>query len=313
MAKAGHAPGVKKYVEENPEAVLAGCCDVDISRAEEFCRDFGFVNAYDDYNKMLDAEKPDVVMITCPVAFTAPIAIDVMGKGYHVIMEKPPGITKEDTIEIHQCAVKNNVHARVAFNRRYMPLINMLKKELEEVGKPIHHIDCHFVRQSRIEPDFCTTAIHGIDTVKFLAGSDYAKIDFSYQDYTYKETDLCNYYLNAEFENGVFANINFMRCSGCTVERIHVSCEEYTFFLETPVWGGADIPGKLTCLHDGTAYKIINGTESEMFECSGFYDENASFFDIIRSGAEPSSDVSTGIQSVDVANYMRNRLPSYKK
>lgn len=313
MAYGGHAPGAKKYVSENEGTVLAGCCDTDIEKAERFCREFGFVNAYTDYRTMLDSEKPDVVMLTCPVALTAPIAMDVMNKGYHIIMEKPPGVSKEDTKAIHECAVKNNVHARVAFNRRYMPLINELKKEILSVGKPIHHIDCHFIRQNRVEPDFCTTAIHGIDTVKFLAGSDYKKIDFVYQDYTYNDNNICNYYLNAEFDNNVFANINFLRCSGCTVERIHVSCEEYTFFLETPVWGGADVPGKLECLNGGRVYKSITGKESEMFECSGFYDENASFFDIVRSGAEPSSDVETGIQSVDIADYMRKRLPSYSK
>ena len=59
---------------------------------------------------------------------------------------------------------------QVAFNRRYTPLVVELKRRL--AGATIQHIDCQFYRVGRTGSDFTTTAIHGIDTVRFLAGCD---------------------------------------------------------------------------------------------------------------------------------------------
>ena len=42
--------------------------------------------------------------------------------------------------------------------------------------QPIQSITCTFSRYRRRDPDFTTTAVHGIDAVRFLAGSDYAKL-----------------------------------------------------------------------------------------------------------------------------------------
>lgn len=313
MAKTGHAPSVKKYAAETSDTVLAACCDVDIKKAQLFKEEFGFVHAYTDYQEMLAEEKPDVVLILVSVKLTAKIAVDVMNQGYSVIMEKPPGMNIQEAKKIHECAVRNNVHARVAFNRRYMPLIQALVDEIRACGKMIHHADCHFIRCTRTESDFCTTAIHGIDTMKYIIGSDYKKATFTYQDYVYQESQICNYYIAAEFENSATANINFIRCGGCVVERIHVSAEDYTFFVELPVWGGMDIPGKITCSYMGNVYKTIIGDKDAMYECSGFYDENVTFFEKLRSGAVPFSDVATGIQSVEIADLLRNRVKEYVK
>jgi len=313
MAKTGHAPSVKKYAAETPDTVLAACCDVELCKATFFAQEFGFEHAYTDYHEMLAKEKPDVVLVLVPVKFTAMVAMDVMNAGYSVIMEKPPGMNVQETKAIHECAVRNNVHARVAFNRRYMPLVDALVKEIRACGKSINHADCHFIRCARTEADFCTTAIHGIDTMKYIMSCDYRKAQFTYQDYLYQGNSICNYYIAAEFENGATANINFIRCGGCVVERLHVSAEDYSFFAELPVWSGMDSPGKITCSHLGEVYKTIIGDKDTMYESSGFYDENASFFDMLRNGAEAFSDVETGIQSVEIADLLRNRVKEYVK
>ena len=92
MARSGHAPSIKKYVEETPDSELAGCCDIDIDKAKEFSDKFGFRRYFTDYHEMLNAIKPDVVLVIVPPSLTARISMEVMDKGYSVFMEKPPGM-----------------------------------------------------------------------------------------------------------------------------------------------------------------------------------------------------------------------------
>jgi len=48
-----------------------------------------------------------------------------------------------------------------------------------------------------------------------------------------------------------------------------------------------------------------------MFEEMGFYEENRSFFELLRSNEAVSCDLESGIQAVDIANYIRARKQLY--
>ena len=313
MAVIAHGPACKKYADLHEDAELSACCDLDIEKAESFRKEFGFQNAYTDYMEMLEKEKPDAVLAITPFTLTAKIAKDVIGTGTNIILEKPPGINAEEALSIDECAVENKVYARVAFNRRYIPIFSALVEELEACGEELLHVDCNFIRKRRTEDFFYTTAIHAIDSIKYLAKSDYKRADFHYQDILYDEKKVTNFYVNAEFENSVHANINFLPCSGCAAERIHASCRDYSFFAEIPVWNGMDMPGRLVCVRDGAVYKTVIGQETTMFESNGFYQESASFFDLIKQNGTPFSDVNTGVQPVEIAGCLRDRKPCYKK
>ena len=58
---------------------------------------------------MLDTEKPDAVCIVLPVQYICQTSILVMEKGYPVLMEKPPGLNKEETIRMIAAAEKFGV------------------------------------------------------------------------------------------------------------------------------------------------------------------------------------------------------------
>lgn len=313
MAESGHGPSVRKYAEIYPDTELTACCDVNFQKAKQFQKKFGFQKFYTDYMEMIDKERPDVALAITPVEFTEKISKDVIRTRTNILLEKPPGLNQKQAYSIHECAIKNKVHARVAFNRRYMPIVADLRREIEAAEKPILHIDCNFIRIGRTDDDFCTTAIHAIDSVKYIAGSDYKQANFTYQDMNYDGKKITNFYVNAQFENSVTAHINFLPCAGCVAERIHVSCEDYTFFAKFPVWNGIDMPGNLVCITNGATYKTLIGEKATLFESNGFYDENASFFEEIRQGKPPFSDVASGIQSVEIADCLRSRVQEFYK
>lgn len=317
MAKGGHGPSYIKYQQKYPDTILAGCCDLNEEAAQDFKDKFNFDNAYTNYNTMLDAEKPDVVCVITTERVTKKVSVDVLRKGYPVLLEKPPGLDDAEAQEIVQAAKEADLPARVAFNRRYMPLVQALKEELRNNPDPVLNVDYMFMRIGRTDKDFSTTAIHGIDTAKYLAGSDYAMVNFQYNPVEYKDSVCQNTTLTCKFESNATGNLTFLPSGGCVIERAIVTVKDYTYFLELPIWSGLDTPGKLVCVHNGHVTKSISGdelcSENVMFITNGFYKENELFFDQLKSGEKIEQDVSSGIQSVEVAQYMRAYKEQYRK
>ena len=87
--------------------------------------------------------------------------------------------------------------------------------------------------------------------------------------------------------------------------------------IELPFWRNPDAPGRLRVVKDKEIVQDISGLElsdsEEMFETSGFYDENRLFFELIRSGAEPFCDLESAVQSVEIADCLRQRKEKYIK
>lgn len=313
MSRSGHGPAFKKYFEDYKDVVLAGCCDINEETAKKYKEQFGFEKHYTDFNVMLDEIRPDVVSLLCPVALTKPLSIEIMKKGYNIILEKPPGLNKEEIGEMLLQAEKSKVFVRTAFNRRYAPLIKKLKELIN--GKRIFNITYQMYRYSRKDADFATTSIHAIDAVKNIVGADYKKVDFTYQELPDIGENVANIYLNCEFENGVIGQISLVPMGGAVVERITVNTLDESYFVELPFWNNLDVPGRLRGVKENKLFVDISGAElidtGEMFEEMGFYEENRSFFELLRSGVDATCDLESGIQSVDIANYIRERKPVY--
>ncbi len=265
---------------------------------------------------MLDTEKLDVVSLICPVKFTKDLAISIIKKGYNIILEKPPGLNKEEVYEIIKVADEHkDLFVRTFFNRRYTPLIMKLKEFLSD--KQIYNITYQMYRNKRWDADFATTAIHAIDATKYIVGADYKNINIRYQELKDIGETVSNFYLDCEFENGAFGQVALVPMGGVVAERVTVNTLDETYLLELPFWGNPDAPGRLRVVKDREIIHDISGLDlsdsEEMFETSGFYDENRLFFELIRSGAEPTCDLESGVQSVEIADCLRQRKAQYIK
>ena len=318
MACQGHGPSYKRYVEENPEVELTACCDIDEKTAQKYQKEFGFSRYYTDIYTMLDKERPDAVCLTVPVHLTASLAIKIIELGYPLIMEKPPGMDSGETLDIIKAADNRNIPNQIAFNRRFTPLIKKLKNELTSKYKPedIQNIQYFMYRSGRTDEDFSTTAIHGIDATRYLAGTDYKYVHFTYQELPNLGKGVANIYMNCIFTSGATAQLSFCPVAGVTIERAVANIHEHTYFLNIPVWGGLDSPGRLLHIEKDKVSFDISGldicTSQEIYETNGFYDENVSFFNDIRAGKKPINDVKSALQSVEIADFIRKRKSEYK-
>lgn len=317
MAQGGHGPAFAKYKKDYADVSLAACCDINEASAKEFKEKFGFDAFYTDYTKMLDEVKPDAVSLLCPVHLTCSMAVDIMKKGYDIILEKPPGKNVEEIKLMMKTAEESGVNVRTAFNRRYTPLIIKLKELLAKDEGKILNITYQMYRKGRYYDDFSTTAIHAVDVVKYIAGADYKDANITYQHLPEFCETAKNIYLNGTMENGTVVQITMVPSSGSVVERITVNTVGGSYFAELPFWGNIDSPGKLTYVSEGTLKEVITGDmlsdSTDMFEVSGFYDENRLFFEHLRNGGERICDLASAIQSVEIEHMIRTNAEIYNK
>jgi predicted dehydrogenase len=317
MASHAHGPAYAKYAAEHPDTNLAACCDLNAERAEMFRARFGYQRCYTDIAAMLKEETPDAVCLIAPIALTCELACPILEKGIPVLMEKPPGQSVAEIDRMIAAAEVGNAPSQVAFNRRTIPLLVRLKRLLEEVAPgAIQHLRLEFTRTGRADPDFSTTAIHGIDTARFLVGSDYQEIRFHYQPLPQFGEGVANVFLEALFQNGVTGHLHFCPMAGEIAERITLQADDQTFHLHLPIWNALDFPGRLrhlrqnACLLDTPCEIAANGGEG--FEINGFYGENAAFLDAIRAGKPPAPDLKQARQSVEVMERYRLREEWYR-
>lgn len=315
MSSGGHGPSFAKYKNDYDDVSLAACCDLDAEKAKDYMEKFGFEKYYTDYSTMLEEIKPDAVSLVCPVKFTSDMAVDIIRKGYNLILEKPPGLNREEAERILNAANEGKVYVRTAFNRRYTPLILKLKESLK--GKRIFNITYQMYRYQRNDADFATTAIHAIDAMKNIVGADYRKIDFIYQNVPEVGDFAANIYMSCEFENGTAGQLTIVPLGGSVIERITVNAMDETYFVELPFWNNLDVPGSFRAIKKNELTDDVSGDSlidsGEMFEEMGFYEENRSFFEMIRNKEPISNDLESGIQSVDIANCIRERKSVYEK
>lgn len=313
MASSGHGPSFRKYAQEREDVILAACCDLDAGKAEIYREKFGFQKAYTDMKTMLDAEKPDAVSLVVPVNLTERLSIQVMEMGYPVILEKPPGMDREQTLRMIETAERTGVFNQVSFNRRHMPIVRRVKELSKGIYGQLWQYD--FFRINRRDADFSTTSIHGIDTMKFLAGSDYKSVRFRYLPNPELPQLAPMILLDCEFADGQAGRITFAPGTGISAERCTVHGTNQMLYATFPYHGtkGAmDANGMITLTRDGEIVHQEAGIEAESFVENGFYGENAHFLDCVRAGIRPTDDILSGLQSVEIADCIRKQKASYE-
>lgn len=314
-----HGPSYARYAGEHNQVVLAACCDRQEHKARDYANHFGFRKYDTDMDEMLLREEPDAVCLIAPVELTCSLAVRILEKGYPLMLEKPPGLTRRETLQMIEAADKKKVPNQVAFNRRYFPLAVRLKQILDCYWKnsDINYIKYEFFRSGRTDDDFSTTAIHGIDMVRHLAGSDYSHIDFAYQEVAAAKHGTVNIYMNAMFQSGAVSQLSFCPVAGTVIERASINVYDHSLFVSLPVWGALDSPGQLLHLNKNRIVLNLSGAEladsDQTFVSNGFYDENRSFFDDIQAGRFSDCNLATCLQSVDVMECVRDRRSTYRK
>ncbi len=313
VSTACHGPACAEYAALHPDVALAACCDVNPERAEMFRAQFGFLHAYTRYAEMLEAEHPDAVCLFLPAETISAVGCDILQRGYALLSEKPPGLNVAEIDRLIAAAQSSGVIHQAAFNRRFMPLAVELKTRL--AGQTVYHIEVQQARVARTDPVFATTAVHGIDAARFFAGCDYQAVTLSYRELPEWGPGVANYSLDGHFENGASVHLGIFPVTGANIERTAIYTADSAFFLAAN--NGPDAPGRLRHFHKGELVADLDGRaftgRQEAYYLDGFYQEDASFFDAVRSGSQPALDFRSARQSVEIMQCMVERRTNFRK
>lgn len=119
----------KSYFE-HPDAKLVAVCDVDEKRCADAVKDWN-CRSYSDAAEMLKTEKPDVVSVTTPNAFHAPLTIQALEAGCHVLCEKPMAMNAAEARTMLAVAEKAKRRIMINFSYRFSPATYFLKQQVD--------------------------------------------------------------------------------------------------------------------------------------------------------------------------------------
>ncbi|MFZ2657192.1 MAG: Gfo/Idh/MocA family oxidoreductase [Victivallales bacterium] len=224
-------------------AQIAGVCDLDAEKAKKNATLWGG-NVYSDMGKMLDAEKPDGVIICISADMHAKLAPLALKKGIPVYTEKPPAETAATALEVAKIAKQTGVLCTNAFKKRYNVAYSRAKEWLSKFPESdlysisIDYASRQYENNSLRRLFLFDFTIHIIDLTQYLFGDASKVFAFS------KGPDA--YAVSIQFASGAVGSLNLT-----DGRSFNVPTEE----VELTVKGG-----NFMTIHNSSVYRI---TENE--------------------------------------------------
>jgi predicted dehydrogenase len=304
MATDVHMPCVLKYQKEYGGIQVVACADIDLEKSKAFAEKYNIKNYFSDYHEMLEKIKPDIALGLVSETVIYKVAADILNSGIHAFIEKPPGKSiAEINYIINASNANKNFNIMVAFNRRFAPVYLKLKELCD--NKKVQHLVYGMHRMNRHENHFEDTAIHSIDAVKFIMGSDYKKIKLDYQEMPEKGEKVANYHIYADFENDTTAQINVMVSTGRNAESCTLFCDDSIFY--------EDFISDEYGIKEYSNNKLIKTFTqndlcgNEYINYMGFYNEHKTFYDAIKNNTPVPSIPQSAVQNVLICEAIKNR------
>jgi predicted dehydrogenase len=130
---------------------LIAVCDVVSEKSNAMAESYGAV-AYTDYAEMLKNESSiDVVAVCSPNGLHAIHSIEALKAGYHVLCEKPMGLTVQECGDMIQVAERSNKRLFAIKQNRYNPPVAAVKEVIDsgKLGKVLSiQLSCFWNRNT---------------------------------------------------------------------------------------------------------------------------------------------------------------------
>ena len=107
-------------IERNLKDIeVIAAADIDKKRLNMACDAFSIPMKFTDYHKMLEVEEIEAVLIVTPNFLHAPMAIDCMKAGKHVLVEKPPALDVEGAEKMLRTSKKTGMKLMYGLRQRF--------------------------------------------------------------------------------------------------------------------------------------------------------------------------------------------------
>ena len=306
MANTVHYPSL---VEFN-DVEIVGLCDVDEDKLKQTAEKFGISKTYTKYVKMIEETNPDAVYVLMPPYHLFDVTVFCLQQGLNVFIEKPPGVTKEQTKQLANWAEKKACLTMVGFQRRFAPVMAEAKKRITDRGE-ILQCQANFFKNQIGKPPYYNgaidiltcDAIHAVDILRWIGGEP-KKIYSSVRSLFAGYDNSFNAFV--EFEKGVIGFLATNWVSGRRIYSVEIHGKGIAALVnpetEAVIYADGDTAGEIIKTQDAAG-------SDELFKYAGFYFENRHFIDCIKEKRLPETNLTDSIKTMEfVENIYRSQI-----
>lgn len=137
----GHIEEIQKMPDR---ARVVAVCDLELLMAEQIAVRYGVPAHYDDFERLLEAEAPDVVHITTPPGAHLSLARRAVEAGCHVYVEKPLAMNLAEARELIDLVERAGRKLTIGWEYLFDPPALELRERVKrgELGQPVHVESC---------------------------------------------------------------------------------------------------------------------------------------------------------------------------
>jgi len=296
---------------EMDDVEIAAICDLRRDRLVSTAEKYGVKHRYTDYKRMLREIDLDAVYIIMSPELLDPIVTYCLEEGKNVFIEKPPGMSVEETRRWADLARKNDCKTAVGFQRRFHPCVQYAKRILEERGK-IQYCMVTFHKHGEWRGylgryggvSLVLDVIHAVDLLRWIGGEVRRVHSLTGQIYSSIEGHMNFYTAILEFENGGVGILNSNRTAGGRVLRFEAHSKGISAYGDIPGIPGID---RLMILKDNQPYQkaeIIRNEELIGEASKTYYDGtfqiNRNFIECIMRDEQPITNFEDAVRTMEV-------------
>jgi predicted dehydrogenase len=302
------------------DAQLLYACDLDATRAAGLAQTVPGCKPLTDYKVALADPQLDAVIISTLNASLAPIALDAVRAGKHVLAEKPGAIAAAQLEEIQAAALKTGARVRLGYNHRFHPSLQKARA-LVDAGAlgPLMFLRARYGHGGRKGYDrewradkklsgggeLIDQGVHLIDLAGWFLGA-----------FATTDGHAATYFWDMKVDDNAFLSL---RTAAGQTAWLHVSCTEWKNLFSLEIYGrdakiAIDGLGGSYGVERLTFYKMLpqmGPPETTVFEYPGSDDswriETEAFIADIRLGREPAPGLREGIATLQTVEEIYRR------
>jgi virulence factor len=225
----------------------------------------------------------DAAFVLTPAETHNPICHNLIERGIHVFVEKPPTLSSSETKDLHDLAVESGVVLMVGFNRRFAPLTVKAKEILADRRINLCLVEKHRpLKEKRdLKEAYLEDIIHQIDLLRFFGGEAIALI-------TQQESvDGCllSAVSMAGYQNGGLGVLISSREAGRWLEKVSIFGDGISIELH--------MFRELRCIEGGREFVFGRdgpGSWLSHLDERGFVGEIQHFLDCVKNNDQPLTD-----------------------